>query len=65
MKIFTKKLFLVCSIILVLFAFSCKKKKEDKSLLLLFGTLLLQQNASTECENKTGFVICIPPGLRQ
>ena len=50
----------------ILLTFSvCKKKKDNKSGLFLLGLLYLQQSNTSDCENKTGLVICIPPGLRQ
>jgi len=58
--VFVLSLVVVSSLISV----SCKKNKEDNSLLYIFGSSLLNQPSST-CENKSGFVICIPPGLRQ
>ena len=42
---------------------SCKKEKKDNTPLLILLALMLSKKE--DCENKSGFVICIPPGLRQ
>ncbi|MBX7058781.1 MAG: hypothetical protein K1X75_12010 [Leptospirales bacterium] len=38
-----------------------KEEDDNTSLLLLLGAYLLSQ---AQCQNQSGLVICIPPGLR-
>ena len=40
-----------------------KKEKDDNTLLLLLAAAVLGTNPG--CQNQSGLVICIPPGLRQ
>ena len=47
----------------------CNRDKKDErrdDTLLWLGVLSLSQNESSagDCKNKTGFVVCIPPGFR-
>ncbi|MDH5657628.1 MAG: hypothetical protein OEZ34_17060 [Spirochaetia bacterium] len=63
-----KKFIIIFSILFLISLISfqnCKKEKDQGDMQLGFLSLFLLSASNTnDCQNSSGFVICIPPGLR-
>ena len=59
-----KKIIIALVLTTIMVFSACKQKDKDKDLLLLLGlgAIIINNNNNT-CQNTSGLVICIPPGI--